>query len=198
MPAAPSLPPRALQLACLLMLWTAACSPAAQTSPPADNPAPQQTAYVADTPGTGRGIELDVTDDNGTLAAVVRGRNLGPIFGLAYHLLYDASHLELTTADLSTAQSSALNPAQAQDAIMLARATTADISLGGTRVRPALGDVDVADQTVLATLTFRAVATGQSRMEIARVLVRNAQAEFLETWRGGGTLTVPVLAEVTP
>ncbi|MEW5850080.1 MAG: hypothetical protein AB2A00_14925 [Myxococcota bacterium] len=154
------------------LLLLAACAPTA-SNPPANSPTEPTPHVVTDPAVTGAALRVEPVIDGSSVTVRLVAQQLGHVFGLSYHLRYDATRLELE-APSADAQPGVLGP----DAFMVLRPGAGDVALGGTRRDPRQGEAEIADGTTLATLRFRVLQARSARLDVERVMVRRADGAF--------------------
>ena len=134
--------------------------------------------------GPGLYVDVDVTDPDAPVATVWAA-DLGPVFGIALHVVLDGTHV--TAHDV--VMEPCLGSDSAGEAEYLAGPGTADVSLGGARRGVDAGEVTITDPVLVATVPLTTAAHGASRVEITRFQVRRADGSFTAVDVAGGLLT---------
>ncbi len=129
-------------------------------------------------------VDVDVSDPDAPVATVWAS-DLGPVFGIALHVVLDGAHV--TAHDVVVEPF--LGSDSAGEAEYLSGPGTADVSLGAARRGPGAGEVDVTDPVLVATIPLDVVEHGSTRIEITRFQVRRADGSFTAVDVAGGLLT---------
>ena len=197
--------PRYVFLLPLLSLLPACGS--ASDSNPANPPAqdagagdalPDSTAEAAIDAGSGTSFQpeaeptgpslfavVDLTDPNAPVLEI-RAKQLGPVFGIAFHLQFDET---LVTAH-DPVVPPFLGPDAPDEARYLVVARAGDVAFGGTRRGPAAGETELDASTVLTTIPLTLTGAGDSEISIKRTQVRRADGSVVPVSLAGGVLSV--------
>lgn len=133
---------------------------------------PEPARFEAETPPDGAALLLEGEPTEDGLMLRIRGRSLGPIFGLATTLTFDPRHLAVADAHLEPA---ALGPSgEVAEFLAVERDR---IAFGIARRGPALGDRALGSDRI-ATVRFTA-GEGESVLALSRTMVRRADESFI-------------------
>jgi hypothetical protein len=155
----------------LLFFYLAACSGSPETSVPpiessdagGDLPDAGSVRDAGQPPIVGPTLWLSPTPEGSGIR--VMASNLGPAFGVSYHLAYEGTAKGVTQATFLGASG--------EQALYLKREKQGDLALGGTRLFPLLGDADLGSEIELA----RVEVTG--KVSLRHVVVRKADGSYL-------------------
>jgi hypothetical protein len=150
-----------------ILLVLAGCS----SGDPGPTPAPTELVFEANAPSEGSAIYLDGELDEAGLELSVWAREAGDVFGIAAHLVHDVEILDVD-ADAPLGSD--------DEALHLVVEGDADLSIGGTRLSPSLGDVSLEAPTRLATLRL-AQPSEPTSFFIDRITVRRSDGSFVPT-----------------
>jgi hypothetical protein len=134
-------------------------------------PAPTELVFEANAPSDGSAIYLDGRLDEAGLELSVWAREAGDVFGVAAHLVHDAEILEVEPDAPLGSEAEALH---------LVVESEGDLSIGGTRLSPMLGEVSLDAPTRLATLRLPAPSEPTS-FHLERITVRRSDGSFVPT-----------------
>lgn len=129
---------------------------------------------MLDAPVPGASIRVvPVFTDDGSLVVELRLSGAGEVFGLSYHVGFDASRLALTSGGDGQV------PVLGDGALHLFRAGEGDVALGGTRRSKEDGEALLDGETLLATLRFAVTGTGPTRISVVKPMVRRSSGSFV-------------------
>jgi hypothetical protein len=151
-------------------------------------PAKSHEAAVGFSPDAaveGPRIWIEAALDGDAARVELWAAELGPVLGYAGHLEWDAGHLALDGAPSSD---DVLAAGDAKTAVHVWSGVAGDLSFGGTRRAPTLGEVDIDQPVRVGEVTLRTLAAKQSRLTPSRVIVRRADGSYVATAAVGGTL----------
>jgi hypothetical protein len=141
--------------------------------------------FSPDVAAEGPRIWLEAALDGDAARVELWAADLGPVFGYAGHLEWDAGHLGLDGAPSSD---DLLAAGDAKTAVHVWTGVAGDLSFGGTRRAPALGEVEIDQPLRVGVVTLRTLAEKQSRLTPSRVIVRRGDGSYVATAAIGGTL----------
>lgn len=174
------------------LVATAACQTADAPSQDGEPDAPLEDAagdvaaslgFVPDAPPSGAALWLDVQGEAPDTVEVWSA-GLGPVFGLSFHIRYDAQHVAVEAAQMASPLDSELPG----EALYLARVAEGDVAFGGTRKGTGAGEATVDQPLRLATFRLSPRDGGTSRLDLTHVVVRRADGGFVSVETAGGTL----------
>lgn len=178
-----------------VLLFTVACGPSKSHPEDAgdedvltdeDGEAPVLPGFEADPEPEGAAltIDVDMTDPAAPVATVWAAR-LGPVFGIALHVAVDGAYLSMH----DPVSAECVGTDSAGQAEYLAVARDDDTSLGAVRRGPDVGEVEINEPVVVATIPLNVIAPGSSRIELIDAQVRRADGSFTPFEAAGGILT---------
>ncbi len=133
--------------------------------------APTELVFEAAAPSGASAVYLDGTLDEAGLTLQLWVRDAGDVFGVAAHLIHETPAREVV-AD---------RPLGSDDeALHLVVDAPGDLSVGGTRLAPSLGDVSMDGPTRLATLTLPP-PSGPTTFAVERITIRRSDGTFVPT-----------------
>jgi hypothetical protein len=158
----------------VLALAALACSPQPLGPDARANPGDGETIVV----GPALFIKVE-----GTTARVF-AKDLGPAFGVAYHLVFDA---ELSVDGDPASSQRAFLDSTGKSAAYFARQKPGRLLLGGSLTRAEQTDVELTGEVELGAFTFHGSA-GKHPLTLDRVVVRRSDGSFVATAAHGATL----------
>ncbi len=161
----------------LLTFALAACGGASTTQPP---PPPPIAHFDAD--AVAQGPTLSVTVDPEARSGTISARDMGLVFGVAFHLVTDP-HLPIDSIEPTDAFGA--------DAVRLHVASTATARFGLTRPGPSSAPIDLTAPRELARFTFHPEAPVDLRPRLERLSVRRLDGSFVAVTVTSGRLVIP-------
>lgn len=130
--------------------------------------------------GAGLWVEADLTNP-ARPRLEVWARNLGQVFGVAFHVKVDAAVMQLDEASTELA----LGP----DARHLEYLLPGDVAFALVRPGPSAGEQDLTAPTRLAVMQLSSLSTSPTAVTFSRVQARRIDGSFVPLTAVGGLLT---------
>jgi len=136
--------------------------------------------FRADAPASGARLWLEATRDDGPIVVSLWASELGGTFGWAAHVTFDSQALTAATASLDEI---VLGGEQAAHVVA---SQAGRVTFGAARRGVALGEVSIDGPTFLGS--FQLDGSGESRLDLERVVVRRSDGSYVAVTTAGGHL----------